>query len=78
MNLTALASPSRDLLELGIHDQLSPTAPPAADAFQQAFADIGGANRLAMWADRNPDLFFAMYAKPANGGEVRFDAVWCT
>ena len=32
-------------------------------AFAQAFDMIGGVPRLALWANRNPDKFFPLYAK---------------
>lgn len=35
----------------------------AANAFQQAFELIGGVPRLALWADKNPSAFFALYSK---------------
>lgn len=35
----------------------------AADAFQSAFDLIGGVPRLALWADKNPSAFFALYSK---------------
>ena len=31
--------------------------------FNSCFALIGGVPRLALWADENPSLFFAMYSK---------------
>lgn len=33
------------------------------NAFQRAFIMIGGVNRLALWANDNPDKFFPLYAK---------------
>lgn len=35
----------------------------ASAAFAQAFELIGGVPRLALWADRNPDKFFQLYAR---------------
>lgn len=35
----------------------------AAEAFQQTFELIGGIPRLALWADKNPSAFFALYSK---------------
>jgi hypothetical protein len=35
----------------------------AANAFQHAFDLIGGVPRLALWADKNPSAFFALYSK---------------
>lgn len=35
----------------------------AADAFQSAFDLIGGVPRLALWADKNPSAFYALYSK---------------
>lgn len=33
------------------------------NAFQDAFALIGGTPRLALWADENPGAFYALYSK---------------
>lgn len=33
------------------------------NAFVSAFEIIGGVNRLALWANANPDKFFPLYAK---------------
>lgn len=33
------------------------------NAFQDAFSIIGGTTRLALWANANPDKFYALYAK---------------
>lgn len=33
------------------------------NAFQNAFTMIGGVQRLALWANANPDKFFPLYAK---------------
>lgn len=33
------------------------------NAFQRAFVMIGGVQRLALWANDNPDKFFPLYAK---------------
>ncbi len=33
------------------------------NAFVSAFEVIGGVNRLALWANANPDKFFPLYAK---------------
>lgn len=35
----------------------------AAEAFQHAFELIGGVPRLALWADRNPDKFYAIFGR---------------
>lgn len=37
-------------------------------AFQNAFQMIGGVQRLALWANANPDKFYPLYAKlmPSN------------
>jgi len=35
----------------------------AAEAMQQAFEIIGGVPRLALWADRNPDKFYPLFAR---------------
>lgn len=32
-------------------------------AFQDAFQQIGGTSRLALWADSHPDEFFKLYAR---------------
>jgi hypothetical protein len=34
-------------------------------AFQRAFLQIGGVQRLAIWANANPDKFFPLYARMA-------------
>lgn len=54
------------LLARGIHGAKLPQvmkSKRAAEAFQQAFDIIGGIPRLAIWADANPDKFFALYAR---------------
>lgn len=33
------------------------------NAFQRAFTMIGGVQRLALWANANPDKFYPLYAK---------------
>jgi hypothetical protein len=33
------------------------------NAFQRAFTMIGGVQRLALWANANPDKFYMLYAK---------------
>lgn len=33
------------------------------NAFARTFEMIGGVNRMALWADRNEDKFFALYSK---------------
>ena len=55
----------------------------AADAFQSAFDLIGGIPRLALWADKNPSAFFALYSKliPATvqaqvNHTIKIDAPW--
>lgn len=55
----------------------------AADAFQQAFDLIGGVPRLALWADKNPTAFFALYSKliPSSvkaevKATIKIDAPW--
>ncbi len=35
----------------------------ASSAFAQAFELIGGVPRLALWADRNPDKFYPLFAR---------------
>ena len=69
---------SSDLADIGISKDLShilnkgltPNRLPqplrtkrAASAFAQAFDIIGGIPRLALWADRNPDKFYPLYAR---------------
>jgi hypothetical protein len=34
-----------------------------ANAFQHAFQMIGGVQRLALWANENPDKFYPLYSK---------------
>lgn len=54
------------LLERGMHGTKLPKplrTVKSAEAFQQAFEIIGGVPRLAIWADANPDKFFALYAR---------------
>lgn len=54
------------LLERGLHGSKLPKplrTVKSAEAFQQAFEIIGGVPRLAIWADANPDKFFALYAR---------------
>ena len=55
----------------------------AADAFQSAFDLIGGVPRLALWADKNPSAFFALYSKliPSTvqaqvNATIRVEAPW--
>lgn len=33
------------------------------NAFNNAFTMMGGVNRLALWANANPDKFYPLYAK---------------
>lgn len=60
---------SRDLqmlLSRGLHGTRAPRAlrtKRAASAFAQAFELIGGVPRLALWADRNPDKFYPLFAR---------------
>lgn len=54
------------LIERGlIGDGLPPAlkSSKAAKAFQQAFEQIGGVPRLALWADQNPSKFYHLYSK---------------
>lgn len=54
------------LLHQGLYGQKMPKAlrgQKAANAFQNAFELIGGVPRLALWADKNPSAFFALYSK---------------
>lgn len=60
---------SKELMSLLSKDMLGDALPAvlrtskAAKAFEQAFELIGGVPRLALWADRNPSKFYAMYSK---------------
>jgi hypothetical protein len=60
---------SKELMSLLSRDMLGDALPPvlrtskAAKAFEQAFELIGGVPRLALWADRNPSKFYAMFSK---------------
>jgi hypothetical protein len=54
------------LLERGIHSNKLPKGmgtAKAAQAMQQAFEMIGGVPRLMLWADANPDKFYALWAR---------------
>ena len=54
------------LMARGLHSAKLPKAlrsQRAAEAFQDAFDIIGGTVRLAMWADKNPDKFFAIFGR---------------
>jgi hypothetical protein len=54
------------LLQKGLYSEKLPKplrSQKAADAFQNAFELIGGVPRLALWADKNPSAFFALYSK---------------
>ena len=44
------------------------------NAFQNAFTMIGGAQRLALWANANPDRFFPLYAKLMPSTSFQFGA----
>ena len=60
---------SKELMSLLSKDMLGDALPAqlrtnkAAKAFEQAFELIGGVPRLALWADRNPSKFYAMFSK---------------
>lgn len=60
---------SKELASLLSRDMLGEALPSplrtnrAAKAFEQAFELIGGVPRLALWADRNPSKFYAMFSK---------------
>lgn len=41
-------------------------------AFQRAFLQIGGVQRLALWANANPDKFFPLYAKLMPSTNISF------
>lgn len=75
LHITDLAS---DLQEIGVSKDLSSLlsrgltqsslprqlrTQRASAAFQQAFEIIGGVPRLALWADRNPDKFYPLFAR---------------
>ena len=54
------------LLRKGLYGAKTPQqlkSQKAADAFQSAFDLIGGIPRLALWADKNPTVFFSLYSK---------------
>lgn len=54
------------LMARGLHSAKLPKAlrsQRAAEAFQDAFDIIGGTVRLAMWADKNPDKFYAIFGR---------------
>ena len=45
-------------------------------AFHDAFDQIGGVSRLSLWADSNPEKFFALYARllpPASHPDLNGD-----
>lgn len=82
---------SPELLSLLSRDMLGDALPPvlktskAAKAFEQAFELIGGVPRLALWADRNPSKFYAMFSKmiPATvqgqiNKDIRVTIAWAT
>ena len=74
------------LLRKGLYGSRTPkalTKQKAADAFQSAFDLIGGVPRLALWADKNPSAFFALYSKliPATvqaqvNATIKIEAPW--
>jgi hypothetical protein len=54
------------LLERGLIGPGSPVqshSKKAARAFQKTFEEIGGVERLSLWADKNPGRFYGMYSK---------------
>lgn len=54
------------LMARGLHSAKLPKSlrnQRAAEAFQDAFDIIGGTVRLALWADQNPDKFFAIFGR---------------
>lgn len=54
------------LLQRGLHGAKLPKqlrSQKAGEAFQSAFEVIGGVTRLALWADRNPDKFYPLFAR---------------
>jgi len=74
------------LLQKGLYGDKLPKAlrsQKAANAFQHAFELIGGVPRLALWADKNPSAFFALYSKliPSTvqaqvSASIKIDAPW--
>lgn len=42
------------------------------DAFQNAFTMIGGVQRLALWANANPDKFYPLYARMMPSTSIQF------
>jgi hypothetical protein len=74
------------LLQKGLYSDKLPKplrSQKAANAFQNAFELIGGVPRLALWADKNPSAFFALYSKliPATvqaqvQANITIDAPW--
>lgn len=74
------------LLRKGLYGERAPKelrSKKAADAFQSAFDLIGGVPRLALWADKNPSAFFALYSKliPSTvqsqvNATIRIEAPW--
>lgn len=74
------------LLQKGLYGEKTPKSlrsQKAADAFQSAFDLIGGVPRLALWADKNPSAFFALYSKliPSTvqaqvNATIRVEAPW--
>ena len=42
------------------------------NAFQHAFTMIGGVQRLALWANANPDKFYPLYAKMMPSTSINF------
>lgn len=66
--LTALgiSKEMQELLDRGLHSSKLPKqlrTARAAEAMQQAFELIGGVPRLALWADKNPDKFYPLFAR---------------
>lgn len=54
------------LLHRGLHGSKLPKQlrnQKAGEAFQSAFEVIGGVTRLALWADKNPDKFYPLFAR---------------
>lgn len=54
------------LLHRGLHGSKLPKqlrSQRAGEAFQSAFEVIGGVTRLALWADKNPDKFYPLFAR---------------
>lgn len=66
LSALGISKDMQELLERGLHSSKLPKqlrTARAAEAMQQAFELIGGVPRLALWADRNPDKFYPLFAR---------------